>query len=203
MRNTQSKVIGCFTALLLSFCTQAQVSTDPWANLNDTLQKRMSEWKIPGMAIAVVQGDSTLFENVYGYADMSKQLKVTKNTLFAIGSCTKFFTTTGLSVLADENKLDFNAPVIDYYPELKLSDSLLRKEILVKDILCHRTGLESGDYIWYGADYSRQEVLDRLVHLKTRAHVRDAFIYNNSMYTLAGAILERQANTPYETFIRS
>lgn len=201
MKSVQLKFIGSFTALLLNSSVQAQVDANPWLNLDDTLQRRMLEWKIPGLAIAIVEGDSTLFENVYGYADVSTQSKVTKNTLFAIGSCTKFFTTTGLSILADENKLDFNSPVLDYFPDFNLSDSGLQKELLVKDILCHRTGLESGDHLWYGAEYTRQEVLDRLVHLKTRASVRDAFIYNNSMYTLAGAILERQGNMSYESFI--
>jgi CubicO group peptidase (beta-lactamase class C family) len=121
--------------------------------------------------------------------------------LFAIGSCTKFFTSTGLSILADEKQIDFNAPVTTYYPELKLKDTVLQKEITVKDILSHHTGLESGDYIFYGANYSRQEILDKLVQLDKVAGFRNAFVYNSMMYTLAGTIIEKQSNLLYEKFI--
>lgn len=173
-----------------------------WDDLNDTIVQRMDEWKIPGMAVTIVRGDSTLFQSSYGFADVGRAIPVTNHTLFAIGSCTKFFTATGLSVLADQGKMDFFAPVINYYPELMLADTVLRNEITVRDILSHRTGLESGDYIWYGSDYTRQEVLDRLVHLRKLARIRDAFIYNNMMYTLAGTLIERQSGVPYEVFLK-
>jgi CubicO group peptidase (beta-lactamase class C family) len=161
----------------------------------------MKDLIIPGMAIVVVKGDSILFTNTYGYSDVENKVKVTNKTLFAIGSCTKFFTTTGLSILADENKIDFNNTVLSYYPSLKLSDTALQKEITLSDILSHGTGLEGGDYIWYGANYSRQEVVDRIVYLKKLAPVRSAFIYNNMMYALAGSIIEKQSGIPYEEFV--
>lgn len=203
MKNTKRCLIVTTSFLLFNTNLKSQDlnTSTKWENFSDTIVKRMAEWHIPGMAITIVKGDSTLFENVYGYSNAESKTAVTKNTLFAIGSCTKFFTTTGLSILSDENKLDFNAPVISYYPSLKLKDTLLQNEITVKDILSHRTGLESGDYIWYGENYNREEVLERLVHLNKWAGIRDAFIYNNMMYTLAGTIIEKQSSLPYETFI--
>ncbi|MBC7864540.1 MAG: beta-lactamase family protein [Bacteroidia bacterium] len=185
----------CFTSL------NAQVSNS-WTDYDRYAEQRMKEWNIPGMAITVVKGDSLIFQNTYGYSNVESKTKVTKNTLFAIGSCTKFFTTTGLSMLADENKIDFNERITKYYPALKLKDSVLQKEIMLKDILAHHTGLERGDHIWFGANYSRQEILDRLKFLEKQAPLRDAFIYNNMMYTLAGTIIENQSGLPYETFIK-
>ena len=189
--------------LVLSIESNCQQKTnkDVWQDYDAYVNTRMQEWNIPGMAVIVVKGDSVLFQNTYGFADLAHHIKITPHTLFPIGSCTKYFTTTGLSILADEKKLDFNKSVITYYPKLKLRDSTLQKELTVKDILSHRTGLESGDYIWYGSNFSRQQLLDKLVNLHQAAPLRDAFIYNNMMYTLAGTIIEKQSGMEYEQFI--
>ncbi|NVO04061.1 MAG: beta-lactamase family protein [Bacteroidetes bacterium] len=203
MKKLKLNLIVMLPMLLVTNCLMSQNTNIPSAfkNYDEYVHERMQEWNIPGMAIAVVKGDSVLFQNNYGYSDVEKKTKVTRHTLFAIGSCTKFFTTTALSILADEKKVDFDAPVIKYYPSLKLKDSVLQQQIIVKDILSHRTGLERGDYIWYGANYSRKEILDRLVYLNTVAPVREAFIYNNMMYSLAGTIIEKQSGLSYETFV--
>jgi CubicO group peptidase (beta-lactamase class C family) len=186
----------CFSSI------KAQVSNkNIWADYDAYVEQRMQEWNIPGMAIVIVKGDSTMFTNTYGYSDVQNKIKVSSHTLFAIGSCTKYFTVSALSLLADEKKIDFDRPVISYYPQLKLSDSILRNELILKDILSHRTGLERGDYMWYGAKYSKQEVVDRLQYLNKMAPLRDQFIYNNMMYSLAGLVLEKQSGMQYEKFI--
>lgn len=202
MKTLRQTIMKAAALLFIVPAAQAQtVNTNAWSNYDTYIQQRMNEWNIPGMAIVVVKGDSVVLKKTYGYSDVAAKTKVTPQTLFAIGSCTKFFTATAVSILTDENKLDPDSPVISYYPQLQLKDSLLRKEILVKDILSHRTGLERGDYIWYGAGYSGQEVLDRLKYLEPVAPLRDAFIYNNMMYTLAGALIEKQSSMPYSSFV--
>ena len=198
------KVVTLSIVLFWSIAVNAQVkkSKDFREGYNEYINTRMQEWNIPGMAIVVVKGDSVLFQNTYGYADVAHNIKVTPHTLFAIGSCTKYFTTTGLSILADENKMDFNKTVSSYYPQLKLMDTIVQKQLTIKDILSHRTGLESGDYIWYGSNFSRKQILDKLIYLHQAAPIRDAFIYNNMMYTLAGTIIEKQSGMEYEQFIQ-
>lgn len=193
------------TLLGLLFCnvliSQVNTTSNSWNDFDSYIKTHMKDWNIPGMAIAVVKGDSIMVQNTYGYANIESNVLVTKNTLFPIGSCTKFFTTTAMSILADEGKLNFNDPVIKYYPELKLADTILQNQVTITDILSHRTGLERGDYIWYGSNYSRQDILNRLTYLKNVAPIRSAFVYNNMMYTLAGTIIEKQSGDVYEDYV--
>lgn len=200
----KNKIISLLSIIMLFTSLKAQTPSkaNTWSDYNEYIAARMKEWNIPGMAIAIVKGDSIILQNTYGYADVANRIKVSKNTLFALGSCTKFFTTTGLSILADENKLDFNAKVTQYFPALVLQDTLLQNEIIMKDILSHRTGLERGDYIWYGSNFSADEIISKLKYLKKAAPIRTAFIYNNMMYTLAGKIIEKQSGMPYQDFIK-
>ena len=200
----KAKYIMMQSFMLLLTVAQAQVggNANVWNSYDDYAKARMKEWNIPGMAVAIVKGDSILLQRTYGYADVSKQVTVNNHTLFALGSCTKLFTTTGLSMLADEHKIDFNEHVKHYIPRLELSDSSLANEITLMDMLSHHTGLERGDYIWYGAGFSREEVIARLKYLKGKVPVRSAFIYNNMMYSLAGKIIEMQSGMTYEEFIR-
>ncbi len=203
MKNKSLHVITGLTALLATSSLKCQNtnSENSFANYDAYAVERMNEWNIPGMAVVVVKGDSTVFQNVYGYSSIENKTKVTNHSLFAIGSCTKYFTSTGLSILSDEKKIDFTNQVINYYPNLKLKDTVLQKEITITDILSHRTGLEGGDYIYYGANYSKKEVLDKLKYLNIVAPIRNAFIYNNMLYTLAGTIIEKISGRPYESYI--
>lgn len=190
-----------FNSLLFAVCSLPAAAQDNWSSLVPWMQERMNEWHIPGAALVVVKGDSVLFKHTFGYADVETKQAVNDQTLFAIGSCTKTFTATGMLLLQDAEKVDLMQPVKTYYPALHLQDTLLEKQLTIQDILSHRSGLERGDYIFYGSGYSREAIIDRLQYLKPVAPLRTAFIYNNLLYTLAGTVIEKQSGQPYETFI--
>src|SRR5262249_727117 len=100
----------------------------------------MDEWKIPGLAITVVQNSEVALARAYGLRDVEAGLKVTTDTQFLIGSITKSFTSTGLALLADERRLDWKKPVRDYIPEFRLHDAIATDRITVRDLLCHHSG---------------------------------------------------------------
>ncbi|HEX5024942.1 MAG TPA: serine hydrolase domain-containing protein [Agriterribacter sp.] len=180
----------------------AQVSpTNAWADINSSIDQYMKEWNIPGLAVVVIKNDSVLLKTTRGYANIDTKTTITSKTLFSIGSCTKGFTSTALLLLQDENKIDLETPVSQYFPQLSLSDTQLQKQITLKDMLSHRTGFERGDYIWYGAGFSRPELLERIKYLKPIAPLRNNFIYNNLMYTVAGNVVEMVSGKKYEDFI--
>ena len=77
----------------------------------------MDEWKIPGLAVAVVQDDEVAFVRAYGLRDVEAGLEVTTDTQFQIASVTKSFTATGLALLVDEGRIDWKKPVRDYIPD--------------------------------------------------------------------------------------
>src|SRR6267143_3145594 len=78
----------------------------------DTLaDQAMKEWKVPGVAIAVVQDGNVIYSKGYGYRDVEQKLPVTTGTLFPIGSITKSFTALTFAILKDEGKVDWDQPV--------------------------------------------------------------------------------------------
>jgi CubicO group peptidase (beta-lactamase class C family) len=88
------------------------------------IAEAMDEWKIPGLAVAVVQNGEVALVRGYGFRDVEAGLKVTTDTQFLIGSITKSFTSTGLALLMDERRLDWKKPVRDYVPEFRLHDTV-------------------------------------------------------------------------------
>ena len=80
----------------------------------------MDEWKVPGLALAVVQNGAVALVRAYGLRDVEAGLKVTTDTQFLIGSITKSFTATGLALLVDDRRMDWKKPVRDYIPEFRL-----------------------------------------------------------------------------------
>ncbi|MEO8771762.1 MAG: serine hydrolase domain-containing protein [Ferruginibacter sp.] len=194
-----SIIIFCMSCVII---TKAQNNiSNSWSDIDSYINQYMKNWNVPGMAIVVIKNDSVIMKRTLGYAAINSKINIDAHTLFSIGSCTKAFTSTALLMLQDEKKIDIEKPVIDYYPGLILQDSALQKEITVKDILSHRTGLDRADYIWYGADYSRSEIMQRLKYVKKVAPLRNNFIYNNLMYALAGVVIENVSGMKYEDFI--
>src|SRR5262245_1723267 len=105
------------------------------------IAEAMEEWKIPGLAVAVVQNGGVALLGAYGLRDVESGLKVTTDTQFLIGSVTKSFTSTGLALLMDERRIDWTKPVRDYIPEFRLHDAVATDRITVRDLLCHHSGL--------------------------------------------------------------
>jgi CubicO group peptidase (beta-lactamase class C family) len=113
--------------------------------LERLISEAMDEWKIPGLAVAVVQDTEIALIGAYGLRDVEAGLKVTTDTQFLIGSITKSFTSTGLALLMDERRIDWKTPVRGYIPEFRLHDAVATDRITVRDLLCHHSGLPRHD----------------------------------------------------------
>jgi CubicO group peptidase (beta-lactamase class C family) len=156
--------------------------------LDEFISQTMKDWKVPGLAIAVVQGDKVTLLKGYGYRDVEKQLPVTPNTLFAIGSITKSFTVTTLGMESDQGKVDWDKPVRDYLPSFKLYEPAMTEQMTIRDLVTHRSGLPRHDLVWYSSDFPREEILRRLQFLEPSKPLRSTFQYNNIMFMAAGYI---------------
>src|ERR1700674_5083905 len=167
------------------------------------ITEAMDEWKIPGLAVAVVQNGEVALVRAYGLRDVEAGLKVTTDTQFLIGSVTKSFTSTGLALLMDERRIDWKKPVRDYIPEFRLHDAVATDRVTVRDLLCHQTGLPRHDWVWMPGDRSTAELLGPLRHLELSRDIRAAWQYNNLCYNVAGLLIERVSGQNYEAFIRS
>ena len=92
--------------------------------LDRLIAEAMEEWKVAGLAVAVVQNGELALLGAYGLRDVEAGLPVTTDTEFLIGSVTKSFTATGLALLMDERRMDWKKPVREYIPEFRLHDAI-------------------------------------------------------------------------------
>ncbi|WP_138989367.1 serine hydrolase [Larkinella sp. C7] len=149
------------------------------------------EWDVPGLAITVVKDNQVLFKKGYGVRELGKSEPVDTQTLFACASTTKAMTVTLMGMLVDEGKVSWDDPVYKYLPELQFSDPYLTREVKVRDLLTHNTGIGSTDFFTGAMTIPAQEMFRRMVYVKPSYSLRSGFIYQNIMYSAAGRIIER------------
>jgi CubicO group peptidase (beta-lactamase class C family) len=170
---------------------------------DDWLNQALKDFKVPGAAIVVVQGDKIILLKGYGTRDVAKQLPVTPQTLFAIGSITKSFTVSTLGMLVDDGKLDWDKPVRDYLPGFRLYDPVATEQITTRDLVTHRSGLPRHDIVWYSSDFSREDIIfHRFPYLQNSKPFRSTFQYNNLMFMTAGYLAGRLNGTTWEQAVQ-
>ena len=181
----------------------AQGPTDPRLKGLDTLVKRiLKDWYAPGVSIAVVEKNKVVYAGGFGFRDLEKKLPVTGNTLFAIGSCTKAFTSSLLGMLEKEGKLELDKPATQYLPELGFHNEYLNNHVTLRDMMTHRTGLPRHDMSWYGSSASRMELLKRIKYQEPSKELRQSFQYNNFMFLAQGMVTEKLTGKSWEQNIR-
>ena len=163
----------------------------------------MNEWKIPGLAIAVVQNGEVALVKAYGLRDVEAGLPVTTDTHFMICSITKSFTSTGLALLVEERRLDWKKPVRDYIPEFRLHDAVATDRVTVRDLLCHHSGLPRHDWIHTPGDWSPGQMLAAMRYLEPSDDIRSSFQYQNLGYLVAGLVAERISGQSWSEFTRA
>jgi CubicO group peptidase (beta-lactamase class C family) len=171
--------------------------------LDAHIEQARAQWDVPGLAVAIVQGDSVVWAKGYGVKELGKPARVDENTLFAIGSSGKSMTAAVVSMLVDEGRMKLDDPVWTYLPRFKVADPYVTREATMRDLLAHRTGLENLDVVWYGAALTRAEVIDRLRFLKQGASFRSRFMYNNMMLMVAGEAAAAAAGKTWEELLRA
>ena len=194
-------VLFVFPALIFAQNTDAKL-----AEIDAYAQQVMKDWNQPGMAIAVVRDGKTVFAKGYGVQKLGTNDKVDENTVFAIASNSKAFTTAAISILIDEGKIGgWDDPVSKYLPEFRLYNSFVTEDLTVRDLVSHRVGLDtfSGDLLWYETTYTDSEILNRLKYLKPTRGFRTGFGYQNLMFIAAGKIIEKVSGKSWGEFVKN
>lgn len=164
------------------------------------------QFDVPGIAVAIVKDGKVVFERGYGVRELGKPTPVDAHTLFAIASNTKAFTSAALSILADEGKLSLDDRVIEHLPWFQMSDPYISREMRLRDLLVHRSGLGlgAGDLLfWPGTEYSTEEVVRRLRHVPIEGGFRSQYAYDNILYGVAQLVIEKLSGQSYADFLRS
>ena len=181
------------------------VAATPAAKLQglDALaDQAMKQWKVPGLAIAVVQDGKVIYSKGYGYRDLENKLPVTTATLFPIGSITKSFTALAFAILKQEGKVDWDQPVRSYLPEFQMQDPVVTEQATPRDLFSHHTGLPRHDLVWYSSDFSREDMVRRLRYLKPNKGFRSAYQYNNLTIMTMGYLEGKISGLGWEGCIR-
>ncbi len=200
MTTQQIRLISLFVVL---FSISVFAQTPPNLNgFDNVVEQIRQEWKVPGIAVAIVKDGKVVFAQGYGYRDVQRQLKVTPDTLFAIGSCSKAFTAAALGMLVDEKKLQWDETVRTHLPEFRLYDDYATSRLRTRDLLSHQSGLPRHDLVWYGSPLKRMELFERLRFLEPSAPLHAKYQYNNLMFMTAGVLLERLAGQTWESFVQ-
>jgi len=193
------RLVLCLS-LVLSFSAGAGDAVPD--DLDAYIAQSMKAWQVPGLAIAIVEDDRVVLLRGYGVREVDGNDAVDAETVFAIGSITKSFTATALGMLVAEGKLDWDDPATRHLPSLTLHDPYVTRNLTVRDLLTHRTGLPRGDFIWYGTNHTRDQILARLRFLEPESGFRERFGYQNLMYLAAGQIIPNVDAYSWDGFMR-
>ncbi len=171
--------------------------------LDRYIAEARAEWEVPGLAVAIVKGDETVFARGYGVRDIRTGGAVDENTLFAIASNTKAFTVAALAILVDEGKLDWDDRVREHLPWFELYDPYVTEHMRIRDLLSHRSGLGtfSGDLLWYGTPYSAEDVVRRARLVPQAGPFRSSYGYSNLMFIAAGEVIRSVSGEPWDEFV--
>ena len=192
------------TALLLVIPVFAVAA--PPKGFDARVEALMRQMEVPGATVAIVENGAVTLARGYGLRSQGGTDAVGPDTLFQIGSTTKAFTSAALAILVDEGKLRWDDRVIDHLPGFQMYDPWVTREITVRDLLVHRSGLGlgHGDLLFVPAtNLSREETVRRVRFLKPATSFRSAYAYDNILYIVAGALIEAVSGQRWEEFVEA
>jgi CubicO group peptidase (beta-lactamase class C family) len=174
--------------------------------LDQWVARSMQTFEVPGIALTVVKDDNVVVAKGYGVRKLGEPAPVDARTLFGIASNTKAFTAAALGLLVEEGKIEWDAPVVRYLPSFAMWDPFVTRELTVRDLLVHRSGLGlgAGDLLWWPTStYDRKEIVRRLQFIAPATSFRSAYAYDNVLYLVAGEVIEAVSGQSWEDFVAS
>jgi CubicO group peptidase (beta-lactamase class C family) len=193
------------SCLVLVFTLAGAASAQP-PDLDRWVARAMQTFDVPGIGLAIVKDDQVVAAKGFGVRKLGEPAPVDARTLFGIASNTKAFTATALGLLVEEQKIEWDAPVVRYLPGFSMWDPFVTRELTVRDLLVHRSGLGlgAGDLLWWPAStYDRKEIARRLRFIPPATSFRSAYAYDNVLYLVAGEVIEAVSGQSWETFVSS
>jgi CubicO group peptidase (beta-lactamase class C family) len=173
------------------------------AHVDKLVRDAIRFWHVPGAAVAVVRNDEVIYLKGHGFRDAATGQPVTPDTVFPLASCSKSFTTAALAMLVDEGKLGWDDPVRKHVSFFHLADPLADRDVRIRDLLCHRTGVGSHDLLWYRSTLMPEEAVRRVGLLPLDRPFRTAFQYQSTMFTAMGFAVRSASGMPWEEFVRT
>lgn len=196
-----SLLLACL--LFCSFAVFAQTPSFISKDIDGYINKGMADWKIPGLAIAIVKDGKVVLMKGYGVRDTKTQEPVNENTLFMIASNSKLFTATALAQLEYDHQLSLDDKITKYFPGYRLYDANTTNLVTIRDMLSHHIGTKTfqGDFTFWNGRLSRSEIMEKMQLLKPVAGFRNSFGYCNSCFLTAGEVIPKVSGKPWEVYV--
>ncbi len=189
-----------FFIIVIPFFSFSQSGLD-LKSLDNYIENARKQWDVPGLAVTVVYEGNTILSKGYGVRSVQTMEKVDTETLFMLGSTTKAMTAASMAMLVDEGLVNWNDKVIDHLPWFQLDDPYMTRELEIRDLFTHNSGLGNADLLWVLWDYSTEEIVQRLRKLPPSYSMRSSYTYQNIMYAVAGLIIEKLSGMDWSEFI--
>jgi CubicO group peptidase (beta-lactamase class C family) len=166
------------------------------------LQKARRDWQIPGLSVAIVEGDKTIYQR-----SLSDDKSLTPDTPFAIGSLSKSFTAVAVLQLVDRGKLALDEPVQRYLNDFEFASPNTANQLTLRNLLHHTSGLSMETDIQFldtqDSDRDPQALEKHIRQLRSAkpAYPIGEFHYANTNYNILGLIVERTTGIPFSEYI--
>ena len=178
----------------------------PVDKARSSFDETVSRYYLPGLAVGIVEDGKVVYTRTAGELAAGSGQKIDADTLFKIASNSKAMTTGTLARLVDAGKLKWDDPVTKYLPDFRMYDPWVTREMQVRDLLIHNSGLGAGAgdlMLWPGPNkFTRADVIHGLRYLKPAYSFRSRYAYDNTLYIVAGEVAAAAGGAPYETLVR-
>jgi len=198
-------VTALLVAVTLPRADAAPPPAPPLAAIEADVERARREFEIPGVAVAVVKDGRVVLAKGYGVKRQGGPAAVDSDTLFAIASNTKAFTSAALGLLVEDGKLQWDDPVTRHLPSFQMYDPYVSREMTIRDLLTHRSGLGlgEGDLLYFPpSTFTRKEIVEKVRFLRPATSFRSAYAYDNILYIVAGEVVAAVSGKTWEAFVR-
>ncbi|MBE7543033.1 MAG: beta-lactamase family protein [Bryobacteraceae bacterium] len=186
--------------LLAALSLWAQITPEKAAALESAAARHMSTHLIPGLSVAVYNGDGPVWSAAWGFADLENHVPATPRTVFRLASISKPFTSVAAMLLAEQGRLNLDAPVQNYLRFPRKQWPVTTRLLLANQAgIRHYRGREIASTVHYDSVTEAIEIFagDPLVH-----EPGTKYLYSTYGFNLAGAVVEKVAGMPFEQWVR-
>jgi CubicO group peptidase (beta-lactamase class C family) len=197
------QAIRAFTGIALAMAA-ASASAAPPPGFEQRVEQLRQAMGVPGVTIAIVENGKVTLAHGWGVRDITTNQPVDADTIFFTGSTGKAFTNAALATLVDQGKIKWDDRVIDDMPDFRMWDPWVTREMTIRDLLVHRSGLGlgEGDLLFLpNSTLSRNETVRRIRYLKPATSFRSGYAYDNILYMAAGQLIEEVSGETWERYI--